>query len=168
MRRNQRRFLNSAGGLSHVRAGTSSKNFWQKIINHAKEESAAAKDAPPSSHYRDSLKPYLNKRVQIISTKGWRIVERIGPKTRICLNDAMLIFAKTKNPQAQGKLRVPTGHMHILVDNDWIQFVDPRPNEDLLVNGVLYEYVNSHNKRNIAIMPVVVTPIEGQHKLYKK
>lgn len=57
--------------------------------------------------------------------------------------------------------------MHISVDNTWLRFVDPQPDEDLLVNGVFYEYVNAQGFRNIAILPVIVTPIANHHKTYK-
>ena len=167
MRRNQTGFLNTAGSPFGMKTGTSNKRFWADLTEHARAESAAIQDTPKSQHYRDNLAPYLHMRVQVVSTKGWKVVETFSTRTRICLNDAMLVFARSKKGQ-QEKVRVPTGHLHILVDNTWLRFVNPQPNEDLLVNGVFYEYVNAHGYRNIAVMPVVVTPIENHHKTYQK
>ena len=167
--RNQNPFLNTAAAaLTGVKCGISNKNFWPSVTEAMKQNAAEIQHLPKAETYRSHLEKYLYKRVQIVSTKGWNIVEQNPSRTRLCLNDAMLIFASVKRHQSAEELRVPTGHMHIHVDNNWMRFVDPQPNEDLLVNGVLYEYKNAQGFRNIGILPVIVTPIKNHHKNYKK
>ena len=165
MNRNQKNFLNAAGCFSGIKNGISNKKFWPSTIESAKRQSESVGHCKKSPRYREQLEPYLHKRVQIVSTKGWNVVERLGSRVRLCLNDAMLVFVCKQNAE---KMRIPTGHIHIVVDANWMLFVNPQPNEDLLVNGVLYEYANAQGLRNIAILPVVVTPIKNHHKSYDK
>lgn len=165
MNRNQKNFLNAAGCFNGIKNGISNKRFWPMTIEGAKRQSEAVQNCKKSPRYREHLEPYLHRRVQIVSTKGWNVVEHMGSRVRICLNDAMLVFVSKQNSD---KMRLPTGHIHIIVDANWMMFVDPQPDEDLLVNGVLYEYANAQNLRNIAVLPVVVTPIKNHHKSYNE
>ena len=160
-------FVNTAA-LTNVKCGPSNKLFWPSVAENIKRDAGDIAALPKSPGYRENLEPYLHRRVQLVSTKGWNIVEQTSERTRLCLNDAMLIFVGAKKRQTQDSVRIPTGHMHIHVSNTWMRFVDPQPNEDLLVNGILYEYRNAHGHRNIAILPVIVTPIKNHHKNYKK
>ena len=167
--RNQNPFLNAAAtALTGVKCGISNKNFWPTVLDSMRKNAQDVQNLPKSENYRNNLEKYLYRRVQIVSTKGWNVVEQTSGRTRLCLNDAMLIFASVKRRQEPEEVRIPTGHMHIHVDNTWMRFVDPQPDEDLLVNGVLYEYRNAQGFRNIGILPVIVTPIKNHHKNYKK
>ena len=171
MSRLQNAFVNKAAIPKNIKCGPTNRHFWKDVSDSMKAAAGHTGSLEKAPQYRENLTPYLYRRVQIVSTTGWSVIGQTGNRVRLCLNDAMLIFvgeSKAKRHAARNQdqkaVRVPTGHMNIFVDETWMHFVDPQPDEDLLVNGILYEYQNRHGMRNIAVLPVIVTPIKGHHE----
>lgn len=140
------------------RRGLSSKQFWPEIIARASAQTERAMEVPKSRFYRDGLDPYVNRRVKILFDR-WSFD---AEKTRTARNgaewiaaqDGLLIFAQDVPLPAH----VPFGHMHIRVDPSWRRFTDPDPDSKLMVDGVLYNYINAHGFRNVGLWAVTVTP----------
>lgn len=113
-------------------------------------------DYPLSPYYRYDLKPYLYKHVHIVSTNGWDIAEEFDNRYRICIRNAVLY--QVDNGKFYSDLYILIEHLNFVVDDEWLASADPQPDEELDVNGMLYEYV-SKGFRNIGIFPVIITPV---------
>ena len=155
IRKHQKNFANQA---AMRRRGMTSSKFWPEIIRKASARSEKAASVPKSKFYRDALEPYLNTRVKILFD-SWEFEPQRTETSRdgnewILAKDGLLIFAQGV-PLPEHR---PFGHMHVRVDKTWREFVNPDPGSKLMVDGVLYNYINSRSLRNIGLWAVTVTP----------
>lgn len=134
-----------------------SKTFWQDLTDWLTPMSKSAADYPKNIGYRKQLAPYILQRVNLIA-KGWRInsARSHGDAVWLTLTDVRLALVPGTNAAEQPKGFAK--HMNIKVSAALIKRLNLDPAGELSIHGTLYEYVNSKNKRNIAVWPVALYP----------
>lgn len=62
------------------------------------------------------------------------------------------------------KLAITVDHMNIWVSPAWFNHITPVPGEPLALDGILYQYANSRQTRNIGLLPVLMMPESRKHR----
>lgn len=150
----QLKFLNSE---ACQQVSPYNKKFWPKLTAWLTSASKQAEGLPKAQNYRCALEPYLLQRVYMLA-RTWEIKEisEDNERFRLLLRDVCLTHARGDSIGVTPNVVID--HMNIWVSSHWLNSVIPADNDPLVLNGVLYEYANAKQTRNIGIMPVLVMP----------
>lgn len=132
-----------------------SNTFWTELKCWLKSISQKAEEYPKTANYREQLAPYCLHQVHLVA-ESWHVAEVFDETVRLCLEDVRLAHVRGRSVGCAPNVFMD--HMNLMVSSSWFNRVAPSPNEGICVNGILYEYVNSGNERNIGIMGVAVMP----------
>lgn len=138
-----------------------SRNFWPELASWLAAESQNAADLPCAQGYRKALEPYLLRRVHM--TAGtWRFWDCGKGQIRLLLQNVRLTHVP--GSAVGDKLAITVDHMNIWVSPAWFNHITPVPGEPLALDGVLYQYANSRQTRNIGLLPVLMMPESRKHR----
>ena len=132
-----------------------SRNFWQEMANSLAAQSRRIEALPRAQNYRRSLEPYLFRQVHMVADR-WFITGLGDDYIHLTLRSVHLKNVHSNTIGATPD--VTLDHLNIWVSTAWFNHVIPAYNERLALDGVLYQYANASQTRNIGLMPVLVMP----------